>query len=228
MEGRTYQDYVAEVTGEMARQAGHAAEFTGNHIGDAKGTRGFLHRGDVTFMIDGSGDLKVTIEAMDRKKSELTRTKVCNELGEAMENRNSVTAIAVVPTCDNSLMCFQPFQQSCLAMWVVVLPKEIVTRSDLLALEFTFRWAIKAVCAATKNTRKLDVDRMAKLASQIRDKLSICDQIKRQMRDATRSQENAAGLITRLEREVGGIVDMLIEQFCAEARGPALKEVPRS
>ena len=49
----------------MAREAGHAAEFTGNHIGDAKGTRGFLHRGDVTFMIDGSGDLKVTIEAMD-------------------------------------------------------------------------------------------------------------------------------------------------------------------
>ena len=84
-----------------------------------------------------------------------------------MENRNSVTAIAVVPTCDNSLMCFQPFQQLGPAMWAVVLPKEIVTRSDLLALEFTFRWAIEAARAATKNTRKLDVDRVAKLASQI-------------------------------------------------------------
>jgi hypothetical protein len=209
-EGRTFEDHVAETVGEISRRACDSPEHSGNHLGEHQGRVGRRRRGDITCTVKRTDDRKIVLEVMDREKRKLTLGSAIAELAEARQNRGADAAIAVVPDSDNALMCHQPFCDLDDGLWAVVLPKQISGGGDTLALELVYHMARQHVMTIAKEVSGPSVHRMAKILNQAKQKLALCEDIRRQLGNAAQANENVGGILDQLEREIRDCIQHLL------------------
>lgn len=190
------QDVAASVAG-IAAVYGDRAERTGDHGGKVIQTTRPSKRGDVTCFV---GDApSIVIEAMDRGSDQLKSKLVNNELAEAMANRGAMTAIAVVSTADNSLMCGQPIQVLGPRCWAVVYDR---AERAPLALQVAYRLAREVATAPSPQEEALDLELVRKGIEDVNRCISMLSDVRAQLANIRSSHDRASDALGKYERQV--------------------------
>lgn len=208
--GTVYEDEVAATVASIAQVYGDRAEQTGKQPGRCIKNQRPSCSGDIT-CYEGGAPL-VVLEAMDRNRTMLTSKLVLMELDEAIANRGAKSAIAVVSSSDNALMCQQPLQILGPNKWAAVVEKD---GGSLLALKIAYRLARATAAQEMTHENAVDLERIKTGLGEINRGLALLTDVKSQLSNIRGCEVKASEGLARYERAVTATVLRVINEIIA-------------
>ena len=198
--GGDFEDLLEELLGDIARGANDLVERTGTDAGDA----GRSKKGDFVMTLDASltkgADLRVVIEAKDRK---ISGREMRDELREARVNRDAAVGL-VVFTPSHAPAGIAPFDVRAGDVYCVIDPAD----PDVATLEAAVRLArLLALASLREHEAEVDAAALGEALTAIREQLETIRAMKVQLT----SIGSTAGHVTAgLDRMREGILAQIV------------------
>jgi hypothetical protein len=208
--GGDFEDLVEALLGELARGAGDLLDRTADEAGSTMRSR----KGDfvltVNPMLARGADLRIVVEAKDRKVS---GREMREELREAKTNRSAAVAL-VVFTPAHAPTGIAPFDVRAGDVYCVLDP----TAPDLATLEVAVRLARLLAMSSLRETEvEIDSAAIGAALTGIREQLDVIKGLKAQL---TSISGAASGVSTGLDRLRDNVIARVVEAESELAAGP--------
>jgi hypothetical protein len=204
--GFKFEDVLDACVGRIAAQHGDVAE----HVGTETGLAG-TQKGDeiVTLNPDDSSGYEARF-ALEAKSRKLTMRNTLKELGDALENREALAAIAVFTTQEQAPTSV-PFHYAGNKA-IVVLDKEGLDDSALRLAYMWARWVVRRdLCVAPAD--ELDLARVCTLIDDASRAIERCTTIRKYHTQARKGIEHAGVELDALAEEVRESLDAIGEEI---------------
>jgi hypothetical protein len=193
--GGDFEDLIEDLLGEVARGAGDVLDRTGTDAGDA----GRSKKGDFVLTLDPDisrgADLRVVIEAKDRKMS---GREMRDELRAAKTNRDAAAAL-VIFTPAHAPAGIAPFDVRAGDVYAVIDP----AAPDVATLQAAVRLArLLALASLRENEADVDLAEVTAALTAIRECLEVVRGLKVQLTSIGTSSENVSKGLDKLREAI--------------------------